>query len=196
MQAEFSVEIGPDAAALEIPWRSEDGSLRYLDLRAQPELLLNIKEGRLYRPLGEFLSSINSSGSMLQTAKCDTWTTRKLGPDEEAFGSPCKFASYVDLVFADDAPRYSFEQHERLGQAACRLLGKAPEISAAAEFVLRRCFFHDDSDPDASRDGYCLTLYAYGYGDDEEEAQRRWTIALKLLENALLQLSASGFQKT
>jgi hypothetical protein len=194
MQAEFSVEIGPDAAALEIPWRSDDGSLRYLDLRAQPELLLNIKEAHIYRPLGEFLSSMNSAGSLLQSAKCDTWTTRKLEPEEEVFGSACKFASYVDLIFADDAPRFSFEQHERLGLAACKLLGKAPEISAAAEFVLRRCYFHDDdANLDDSRDGYCLTLYASGYGDDEEEAQRRWTIGLKLLENALLQLSASGY---
>jgi hypothetical protein len=36
-----------------------------------------------------------------------------------------------------------------------------------------------------------VTFYLYGYGDEEAEARQRWAIALKVVENALLQLSAS-----
>ena len=33
MQADFSVELGRDAPALEIPWRSDDPHIRYFDLK-------------------------------------------------------------------------------------------------------------------------------------------------------------------
>ena len=42
MEAEFSVELGPDAPALELPWTSPDGKQRFFDLRTRPELLLEI----------------------------------------------------------------------------------------------------------------------------------------------------------
>jgi hypothetical protein len=212
MQAEFSVELGPQEAALEVPWSSCGGnsgdassasgsaglepvdsstrdSLRYFDLKAQPELLLNISETHNNRPLGEFLAALNSPASRLQTAKCDTWNSSEIGEDEQIFGAALKYASYVDLFFSDDAPRYSFQRHEEFANSLCTLLGKAPEIAAAAEFVLRRCYFHRPESKD-SREGFCLSFYLSGYGDDEDEAFKRWCIGLKLVENAILQLAA------
>jgi hypothetical protein len=227
MQAEFSVQLGPHEPALEVPWGSFDPapaessapSPRYFDLRAQPELLLNIPEAHHNLPLGEFLSALNSPASRWQTAKCDTWRSDEIAPDEQIFGAVCKYASYIDLFFADDSPRYSFERHQDFARSLCNLLGKAPEIAAAAEFVLRRCYFHTDNPianasaasaanrgmdtaadihiddqvgngHDDSRAGYCLTFYLSGFGDDDAEAHKRWAIGLKLVENAILQLVA------
>src|SRR5206468_2879221 len=152
MQAEFSVQLGPHEPALEVPWGSLDPATaessaalrRYLDLRAQPELLLNIPEAHHNRPLGEFLSALNSPASRWQTAKCDTWRSDEIAPDEQIFGAVCKYASYIDMFFAADPLRYSFERHQEFARSLCSLLGKAPEIAAAAEFVLRRCYFHLD----------------------------------------------------
>ena len=62
-------------------------------------------------------------------------------------------------------------------------------------FMVRRCHYHPGTAgaevaDTAQEDGFYLTFYLFGYGDDEDEARRRWGIALKISENALLQLSA------
>jgi len=101
------------------------------------------------------------------------------------------------LFFADDAARYALDRHEDFARSLCKLLGKAPEISAAAELVVRRCYFHVKRNAadsiegaDDSRAGYCLTFYLSGFGDDDAEARKRWAIGMKLVENAILQLAA------
>jgi hypothetical protein len=64
-----------------------------------------------------------------------------------------------------------------------------PEIPAAAELIIRRCFYHGE---DSIRTGFYVTLYLFGYGDDEPQAEQRWAIALKLVENALRQVQLTG----
>lgn len=193
MQAESSVELGAHDACLELPWQGAD--CRYYDLKRQPELLLQVVEAHHNRELGEFLASLNSPLSMLETAKCDTWLSNQLEEEEAVYQAAWKFACYVDLVFSERRARFSFAAHENFAQRVSRLLRRAPEISAAAEFILRRCYYHGSDQMAevsacATEEGFCLTFYLFGYGDDEDEARRRWAIALKLVENALLQVSA------
>ncbi len=187
MQAEFTVELAAGDDCLEVPWASPDGALRYYDLRRRPELLLNIEEAHQNRELGEFLSAINSGWSVLETAKCDTWASSEMNEEEAVYGAAWKFGSYVDLIFTEAAPRVEFEAHEDFAGRVTELLRRVPEIPAAAEFVVRRCTYHEP----AAREGFCVTFYLYGYGDDESDARRRWGIAMKVVENALLQLSAA-----
>ncbi len=190
MQADSTVELDAQSDRLEVPWSAADGRVRYYDLRRQPELLLNIEEARHHRELGEFLAAVNSQASILETAKCDAWASDEISEEERIYGAPWKFGSYVDLIFSDDGHRVSLERHQELADDASRLLRRAPEIPAAAEFVIRRCFFHHPPGPDP-REGFYVTFYLYGYGDDQQDAQRRWGIALKVVENLLLQLSAT-----
>ncbi len=204
MQADCSVELGASDERLEVPWASADGNLRYYDLKRQPELLLEVGEAHHNLELGEFLSSVNSPGSMLETAKCDTWASDEILPEEEIYGAPWKYSSYVDLIFSDQHPRLSFECHENFSRRLVRLLHKVPEISAAAEFIVRRCFYFRQAlsagassnsapisaAPDSPSEGFYFSFYLSGYGDDSDEARRHWGIALKLVENAILQLSA------
>ncbi|PYP85062.1 MAG: hypothetical protein DMG65_21275 [Candidatus Angelobacter sp. Gp1-AA117] len=190
MQADYSVELGPDDPALEWPWSAEDGSTRYFNIKQHPDLVLNIREAREHPELSEFLSRINAPAFPLETAKCDTWFSQELFPEEEVFGASCKFVSYVDLFFSAADLRLSLEKHESFVQKICKLLERAPEMSAGAEFVVRRCYYHhEDGRPDDSTSGYSITAYVSGYGDTEEEALQRWVIALKLLQNALVQIS-------
>jgi hypothetical protein len=145
MHADFSVELGRDDAALELPWSSADPSVRFYDLKNQPELLQQIPEAVAYPELGTFLARINAVGFPLATAKCDAWRSREVAPEEEIYGDR-KFVSYVDLVFEGEAERYSFEKHEAFAKALCRLLSQTPEIPAAVEVVIRRCYYHGEVD--------------------------------------------------
>jgi hypothetical protein len=190
MQAGYIVELGAEDPALELPWRAADGTCRYLNLKQSPDLVLNISEAVRYPALSEFLTRINASGFPLETAKCDAWHSQEMFAEEEIFGASCKFVSYIDLLFAKEGHRASFDQHETLAKDLCRLLERAPEMAAAAEFVLRHCHYHVDENTDDSTTGFCVTAYVTGYGDSEEEALKRWTIALKLLQHALVQIAA------
>ncbi len=188
MQVDWSVELGTDDDRLEMPWASEQDGPRYYDLKRRPELLLNVTEALHNKELGEFLVAVNSQHTILESAKCDTWLSNELNEEEAIFEAQWKFGSYVDLLFTDEGLRFSFAEHERFAEAASKLLKRAPDISAAAEFIVRRCAYHVGVE---IKDGFHLTFYLFGYGADEDEAHKRWGIGMKLVENALLQLSAA-----
>ncbi len=193
MDADYSVELGADDDVLDFPWVAPDQSLRYYDLKNQPELLLNISEALEYPELGRYLANVNSPLSALLTAKCDVWTEDELSEAETIYEAKTKLASYVDHLFTGPATgcedrRFSFEHHERFAERVVGLLSRVPPISAAVEVILRRCYYHLDES--GERAGYYMTIYISGYGDDAAEARRLWDIALDLLQNVLLQLSA------
>jgi hypothetical protein len=144
MHADFSVELGGDAPALEIPWRSDDPNVRYLDLKNHPELMQQISEAVAYPELGSFLARINAAEFPLATAKCNAWASSELAPEEKIFGDR-KFVSYIDLIFVDEKGRCSFQKNEAFAKQLCRLLGYAPEIAATVELVIRHCYYHEDS---------------------------------------------------
>lgn len=187
VQADFSIECGADDECLEIPWSSEDGALRYVDLKQDPARIAGLDEVRRFPELGDFLRSANSPLSAFQTAKCDAGFTREMTMEDEVFATTGKFGSYVDVLFAMLAPRTSFEENEQAARSLVRLLQRAPEIPAAAEFLVRRCF---SSNERSAGDGFYITCYVFGYADAEEDARRSWEIALKLVGNALVQISA------
>lgn len=183
MEADFSVELGRDDPALEIPWAAENGP-RYLDLKRNPELLSELEEGQRFPELHGFLRFLNSPSSILESAKCDAWASDQIHPEEKIFGAAWKFGSYVDLLFSDRQARFSFDEHERFARRVIELLKHVPEIPASAEFMIRRCYYREGAD---SRDGFYITLYVLGFGDDAEQARQQWSIGLKLVENAIRQ---------
>jgi hypothetical protein len=191
VEADFAVELGAEDETLELPWDTGADGPRYYDLRRQPGLLLKIEEARRVPELGEFLGAINSPAGILETAKCDAWFSVEINPEEEIFGAACKFGSYVDLVFSRECRRFSVSEHEKLVKRATHLLKRVPEIPVAAELIIRRCFYHETG---MVRDGFYVTFYLFGYGDDEPQARQRWAIALKLVENAIRQISAETRQ--
>jgi hypothetical protein len=188
MDADFSVELGTDDPSLEFPWEDAETALRHFDIRNNPEQVRFVDEAEQYRELHDFLVALNSKSSIFESAKCDVWTDDELSPAEDIYDGALKFASYIDLVFTGATKqRTNFAQHERLARRIVELLGKAPEMPAQAEFSIRRCYFCDQ--PEAE-DGFYFTCYLFGYGADEAEARSRWGIALNLVQNVLLQVSA------
>jgi hypothetical protein len=191
MQTDYSIELGREDPALEMPWSSEDGTSRYYDLKSHPDLVSQVPEAAGSPELSAFLSRINAASFPLQTAKCDTWYSREILPEEEIFAAAGKFVCYIDLVFAADEPRLSFERHEALAKNLCTLLHRAPEMAAAVELVIRRCYFHRDGNPDDSAGGFCISAYVSGFGDNETAARLPWSIALTLLQHALVQVAGA-----
>lgn len=169
-----------------MPWAAEGGGPRYHDLKRRPEVLSSIEEAVRVQELAECLVAINAPTSILESAKCDTWATTEIDFNEDAFGAAIKFGSYIDLLFTEERARFSFPEHERLAKQLTELLRRVPELPAAAEFLVRRCYYHHDQD---IAKGFYITFYLFGYGDDEAQARQRWAIALKSVGDVMNQLS-------
>jgi hypothetical protein len=88
----------------------------------------------------------------------------------------------VDILLSQKS-RYSFADHEEFAKRVTQLLKRPPEIPAAAELLVRRAFYHMAGD---LKEGFYITFYLFGYGDDEQQARQRWAIALKLVDNAMV----------
>jgi hypothetical protein len=186
VEADWAVELGAEDETLEMPWAAAGNGPRYFDLKRQPELLQQIDEANRVPELGECLTEINSRASILETAKCDAWATTEIAFEEEIFGSAFKFGSYIDLLFTEERARFSFPEHERLAKQISEWMRLTPEIPAAAEFLVRRCYYHHDG---KIAKGFYITFYLFGCGDDEMQARRRWAIALKQVASAMKRLS-------
>ena len=186
MDADFSIELGCEDPVLDFPWSDPAGKLAYLDLRRRPELMAQIEEAATFPELGEFLRAMNSARSMVETAKCDAWETAELSAEEEVYDASHKFASYVDVVFSRIDVRLSLSAHEQFAQNLVELLRGTPETPSATEVCVRRCYFRQDG---GVREGFYCTLYVNGYGNDGAGSRQNWGVGLKLMGNAIVQLS-------
>lgn len=187
MQADFAIELGADDETLEFPWAAPDSGPGYHDLKRQPEALDLIEEVARFPEFKECLAALNVATGPLETAKCDAWASTDINPEEEIYGATWKFGSYIDLLFTDPAARFSLDRHQNLLREMTALLKRVPEIPASAEFLLRRCFYQEG---ETVREGFYVTFYLFGYGNDESKARRQWGIALALAGNAITQLSS------
>jgi len=211
VQVDYAVELGPDDPVLDLPWSSDDPSLRYYDLKNCAELIAHVPEAADHPELGAFLTRMNATSFSMQTAKCDAWFTTELAPEEEIFGAPGKFGCYVDLLFREEESRIQFEKYESLAKRLCALLKQAPEIAGSAEFMIRRCYCQvtelsnmspksnnatdDSTQHHPAREvtsGFYITAYISGFGDTQDEARQQWTIVLQLVQNALVQASVQN----
>jgi len=204
MDADFSIELGREDPVLDFPWKDSAGKLAYVDLKRHPELIARIEEAEKFPELKEFLRVMNSARSMVETAKCDAWATTELSAEEEVYDASHKFVSYVDVVFSnidvresslrqsslrEPSLRESLPAHEQFARKLVELLRRVPETPSAAEVCVRRCYFGEGG---GVRQGFYCTLYVSGYGNDSASARQNWAVALKLMGNAIMQLSASG----
>ncbi|HSZ60798.1 MAG TPA: hypothetical protein VK828_03315 [Terriglobales bacterium] len=204
MDADFSVELGHDDPVLDFPWTDPAGKLAYLDVKRHPELLSQIEEAERFPELRDFLRSVNSPRSAIETAKCDAWASTELTLEEEIYDASHKFASYVDIVFSThsespsphqpppDRPRLdrqSLSDHQQFATNLVSLLRRAPETPSPVEICIRRCYF---AELGGVRDGFYCTVYVSGYGSDEASARQAWGVGLKLTGNAILQISATS----
>jgi hypothetical protein len=207
MEADFSIDLGPDAPALELPWHDPDGRWRYFPLRGpvpgegcggQTAPLDLIPEARDFPALRHFLERANSPQSAWESAKCGVWA-EAVHPTENLFGAlgeqGFEHGSYVDVVLAAEraALRDSLRAHEQWARQMAAMLEEETACEqSAAEIVVRRCYFHratkSEEAPEESDAGYCLSIFVFGYGTDPEMALRSWECALNVAADCLLRL--------
>ena len=98
----------------------------------------------------------------------------ELGADDETLELP--------WAAADGGPRYFDLKHHPELLLNVEEASRVPEL---AELLVRRAFYHVGGEV---REGFYITFYLFGYGDDEPQARQRWAIILKLVENAIRQV--------
>jgi hypothetical protein len=189
MDADYSVELGPAAPALEIPWKDPEGRLHYFDLRTEPDSIERIPEARQFPALRRFLVEVNSPLSAWQTAKCDVWNDESEAT-ENLYGARFSQGCYVDIVLAGQAItlRDSLEVHQRIAGDIAHLLETSEVLEATAEIVVRRSYIHRGADAEESDAGYCLTLFLTGYGATPVEAANCWDHAMEYAAECWLEL--------
>ena len=175
MECEFSVELGPDDPTLAVPWCSPDGTIQYLDLRANPAAIRDLPEILDFPELADFLRVLNTGD--FATAKCDAWFDTQMDVDDEPYGAAIKCASYVDVYLANQ-PLTSFEEHERRARNVVKNIRNREFDNARAEIVIRRAFFSEGQ-------GCYWTIYSTGYGNDQALARENFAKSLKIMSDAL-----------
>lgn len=198
MDADYSIELGPTAPALEIPWEDSEGLVRYVTLRqehssagrefAQNEVK-RLPEARQFPALGRFLVELNSPPSFWQTAKCDVWAN-EADAVENLYSLGFEQSCYIDMVLDGQMRtlRPSLKAHHRLASEIAQLLEADRAIAATAEIVVRRCYFHLSGKADQSDEGYCLTLFLTAYGTSLPEAAECWERAMQFAADCLLKV--------
>lgn len=175
MECEFSVELGADDPTLAVPWRSPDGSVEYVDVRAHPEEIDKISEVTEFPELAEFLRTLNRGS--FATAKCDAWFDTLMDVDDEPYGAAMKCASYVDVFLAEEKLA-RFSSHEQRAREVVTAVRNVEDIAARAEIVVRRAWFGEE-------EGFYWTIYVTGYGSDVGSAREQWARGMKLVSLSL-----------
>lgn len=179
MNADWSVELGHDDPALEFPWSSEDGAQRFVDLSQNISSIEEIAEAQKYPELAEFLREVNVTSSPWITAKCDLWIDRELGEAEQIYGAQMKMGSYVDLIRRNQAERFSFALHEHFVKQTTLTLQQTADAAMACELIVRRCWYHTEGVPQREpAPGFYISVYIFGYGDDEVQTRNAFGQAL------------------
>jgi len=104
-------------------------------------------------------------------------------------------ACYVDLVLVDANARLDFTKHEQLAIELGELLNMC-QISLQCRIVIRGAISIPKTRKTQAEDGFAVTLFLSGYGMEMPSARKSWAIALKLVENALRQMSAKHTRRT
>ena len=182
MLMEWSTACGAEDPVLVVPWSSQDGRLRWVDLRTDPDALDEIVEADNHPALLAALRALNATRSPVFSAKCDVWsmdeeelsaTRDDLLLDAEVAGAGV--SCYLDLLWRDRAVFASQHRTAQVLHRMERLAADLPHSLAKIEGVLRPAVV----DLGVVSEGFALTLYVKGVGVDAAEADLRWGEALR-----------------
>jgi len=187
MLSEWGAECGVDDPFIEVPWQSEDGTLRWVDLRADPDALDEIHEADEHPALLAALRTLNATRSPVFTSKCDAWA---MDADEIASAridlmldeiiahevAQAGMVSYIDLLWRERGVFASRHRAEQMLYRMDRLARDIPATLAKVEFILRPAVVDLDF---GVQEGFGVTMYVKGCGVDRYEAEQRWGHAVR-----------------
>ncbi len=166
MEADWAVEVGGDAARIEVDWAG------FVDLRGNPGDVETIVEAREHPALRAALVGLNTAESPVLTTKCDVWTFAGEGIDPLEFDcsaddAQAGCASYIDVIAREPAWFGSFAEHEAWVRRATLVLRGTSDRQGRVDLVVRAAAA-------GGADGFGVTLYAAGCGVDSLAAEEAW----------------------
>jgi hypothetical protein len=179
MEADWEVEIGGDAHAIEPDWAG------FADLRRMPAKAEQLPEAFALPGMAQVLMLLNSTDSPVWTAKCDVWEMENFDPDEldvekanERNGAAC----YVDMLSRE---KERWETHQAAAEwcrLVCQRLCGIVLRSCRVDLVVRAAEFAGEP----SR--LAVTAYASAAGKDSASARQKLAKALAALADTLQQM--------
>ena len=193
MDSDWSVECAADDPWVVVPWSGKDRTIRYIDLRAAPERLMEIPEAARFPSIAEALRQWNKPESALYTAKCDVWSySGDLFDANDLPGFACAHASYIDLLTSQRQIFSEFAAAENLLRRWSASARHIHPTSSRAEWILRRARVLPGETQASAHphpvplDGFAATVYIWGYGNTSQEAEENWAGSLMALIHPVL----------
>jgi hypothetical protein len=172
MEVDWEVEVGGGAPVIEALWPG------FVDLRRNPERLVEIAEAAAFPPLARLLLALNAAESPVWTAKCDVWE-----PELSAAGfaitntpetpsrAPTALACYIDLLPRAGLLFAQWQQAESFCRAWVAGLEPVPMPDSRVELIVRQAVAGDAN-------GFGVTAYLSGMGQDLSAASQALAAAL------------------
>ena len=186
MEADWEVEIGSEAPVIDALWPG------FIDLRSEPQRIVEIEEARQFPPLTEALLQMNKSCSPAWTSKCDLWTPdprlQQWDADEmdaTPIESVIALACYIDLLPRDASLFAGLTEAETWVRSTVRGLRETVCRCCRADLVIRRAF-------QADREGLGITMYITACGADLETARKSLSGALTALGKTISATTCSA----
>jgi hypothetical protein len=178
MEADWEVEIGPEAPVIDALWPG------FIDLRRTPERIGEIAEARQFPALAEALLRMNKSSSRIWTSKCDLWTldpsSGQWDPDEmdaTSAESVAALACYIDLLGSVTSVFAGLDKAETWARATVYRLRQTVCHCCRVDLIIRRAFEQD-------QEVLGITVYTTACGADTVAAERALSDALMALVSA------------
>lgn len=171
MEADWEFEIGGGAPLIEARWHG------FIDLRNQPELVLEIAECRELPGLADALRKLNSAESPVWTSKSDVFVPERIDPDEMDAGageSDAAIACYFDLVPREGDVWRDPSAAEEFSKQLCARLRSHPLRCCRVDVVVRTAIA-------GAAEGLGATTYATACGATDSRARNRLAECLAVL---------------
>jgi len=168
MEADWEVEIGPEAPVVDALWGG------FVDLKRAPERIGEIEEALRLPALADALLRLNRSKT-IWTAKCDLWTLTECDPDEMDATSDettHAVACYVDLLPEDGWVFSTLESAEQWARIATAGLRSVRCRCCRVDLVIRTALVGDVQ-------GFGITAYVAGCGEGSDQSMNSFSAALK-----------------
>ena len=171
MDADWSVEVGPDLPSIVVPWEG------FVDLRRDPRLASGFIEAAGCSMLAQSLIRLNQEDSPVFTSKCDHWLLSRDEIDPLEFDAERKnaergIACYIDIVARNQTFFTSFQDHEAWVRSTTSAIRQTKLAQARVEWVIRA------AEVDA-RGGFAITLYVASSGASQAAAETVFQPALE-----------------
>ncbi len=181
MEADWSVEIGPDLPMIVVPWEG------FVDLRHDPSLASGFSETVNLPVLAQSLIRLNQENSQVLTSKCDLWLLSADEIDPLEFDAKkedaCQgVACYIDIIACLASLFASFSAHETWVRSATDKMRGIQMPQARIDLVIRPSIVDE-------RDGYALTLYVASCGATGDAARAILRAALQAATTITMELA-------